>query len=134
LAALRNSLSVPKAIVVSSVLFGLFHVVAIDQLHFERLVPSTLLGLVLGWLCLRCGSALPGIVLHAVHNSLLLLAAQYQKELAAWGLGLDQSADIETAGLPASWLIAATIGTATGLAMVLVGTRRRSENQVTFRN
>jgi ABC-2 type transport system permease protein/sodium transport system permease protein len=124
LAAFQRSMSGARAVVLSSVLFGLFHLVAIDQLHFERLVPSTCLGLVLGWLCLRSGSALPGMLLHASHNALLLLAAYYQKELAELGWGLDQSADIETAGLPASWLVAAAIGTAVGFALVLFATRR----------
>ena len=68
------------------ILFGLFHLVAIEQLHFERLVPSTCLGLVLGWVCLRSGSALPGMLLHASHNAFLLMAAYYQR--AAGGLGL----------------------------------------------
>jgi ABC-2 type transport system permease protein/sodium transport system permease protein len=128
LAALKKSLSGRSAVLMSSALFGLFHLIATDQLHFERLVPSTLLGLVLGWLCLRCGSALPGMLLHATHNSLLLLAARFQKQLASWGLGLDQSADIETAGLPASWLIAAALGTAVGMAIIELGTKRRGDD------
>jgi hypothetical protein len=99
-------------------LFGLFHLVATDRLHFERLVPSTALGLVLGWLCVRCGSALPGMLLHATHNSLLLAAAHYQKELADLGWGLQESNDVQSAGLPTSWLVAAAIGTAIGFALV----------------
>jgi ABC-2 type transport system permease protein/sodium transport system permease protein len=126
MSAFQRSMSGARAVILSSVLFGLFHLVAIEQLHFERLVPSTCLGLVLGWVCLRSGSALPGMLLHASHNSLLLLAAYYQKELAAWGWGLDQSANIETAGLPASWLVAAAIGAAVGFALVALATRRRA--------
>ena len=118
LSALRNSLSATRAVLLSSVLFGLFHLVATDRLHFERLVPSTALGLVLGWLCVRCGSALPGMLLHATHNSLLLAAAHYQKELADLGWGLQESNDVQSAGLPTSWLVAAAIGTAIGGALV----------------
>jgi sodium transport system permease protein len=123
LSALRNSMPPTRAVMVSSILFGLFHLVATDRLHFERLVPSTVLGLILGWLCVRCGSTLPGMLLHAVHNSLLLAAAHYQKELADLGWGLDQSNDVQSAGLPASWLIAAAIGTAIGFVLVQFGTR-----------
>lgn len=126
LSAFRQTLSGFRAVVLSSVLFGLFHLVAIDHLHFERLVPSTCLGLVLGWLCLRTGSVLPGMLLHASHNTLLLMAAYYQNELAAWGWGLSQSAELETAGLPLTWILAATIGTGAGLGVVLLATRRRS--------
>jgi sodium transport system permease protein len=123
LSALRNSMSAARAIVLSSVLFGLFHLVATDRLQFERLIPSTALGLVLGWLCVRCDSALPGMVLHAMHNSLLLAAAHYQKELAQWGWGLSQSDDVQSASLPPSWLAAAAFGTTIGFALVWFGTR-----------
>jgi ABC-2 type transport system permease protein/sodium transport system permease protein len=123
LAALRTSMPPFRAILASSLLFGVFHLIATDQLHFERLVPSTMLGLVLGWVCVRCGSAIPGMLLHATHNSLLLLAARYQKELAGWGWNMGDAADIATASLPASWLIAAVIGTAMGVALVGLGTR-----------
>jgi sodium transport system permease protein len=126
MAAFQRSMSGARAVVLSAVLFGLFHLVAIEQLHFERLVPSTCLGLVLGWICLRSGSALPGMLLHACHNAFLLLAAYYQKELAAWGWGLNESVNVETASLPNSWLAAATIGTAVGLALVAFATRRRA--------
>jgi sodium transport system permease protein len=124
LSALRNSMSATRAVLLSSLLFGVFHLVATDRLHFERLIPSTALGLVLGWLCVRCGSVLPGMLLHAVHNSLLLAAAHFQKELADWGLGLEQTDDLQSAGLPASWLIAGAIGTAIGFALIQFGTRR----------
>jgi len=126
MAAFQRSMSGARAVVLSAVLFGLFHLVAIEQLHFERLVPSTCLGLVLGWICLRSGSVLPGMVLHACHNAFLLLAAYYQKELAAWGWGLDESVNVDAASLPKSWLAAATIGTAFGFALVAFATRRRA--------
>ena len=125
LSALERSMSGTRAVVLSSILFGLFHLVAIEQLHFERLVPSTCLGLVLGWVCLRSGSVLPGMLLHASHNALLLMAAYYQERLAAWGWGLNQSVNVDTASLPASWLIAAIIGAAIGFALVALATRRR---------
>jgi ABC-2 type transport system permease protein/sodium transport system permease protein len=125
LSALERSMSGTRAVLLSSLLFGLFHLVAIEQLHFERLIPSTCLGLVLGWVCLRSGSVLPGMLLHASHNSLLLMAAYYQERLASWGWGLDQSVNVETASLPASWLITATIGAAIGFALVALATRRR---------
>jgi sodium transport system permease protein len=124
LSALRNSMSATRAVLLSSILFGLFHLVATDRLHFERLVPSTALGLVLGWLCVRCGSALPGMLLHAIHNSLLLVAAHFQKQLIDWGWGLNETTDIQSAGLPTSWLVTATIGTAVGAALILLTTRR----------
>ena len=63
------------------------------------------------------------MLLHAIHNSLLLAAAHYQKELADLGWGLQESNDVQSAGLPTSWLVAATIGTTIGAALVWFGTR-----------
>ena len=123
LSSLRRSKSAPRAVLLSSALFGIFHLVATDRLQFERLAPSTALGLVLGWLCIRCGSLLPGMLLHASHNSLILAAAHYQKELAAWGLGLGKATDVRAAALPTSWLIAGAIGTVIGFAVIQLGTR-----------
>ncbi len=64
------------------------------------------------------------MLLHAIHNSLLLVAAHFQKELTALGWGLDETTDIQSAGLPPSWLIAAAVGTAIGFVLVQFGTRR----------
>jgi len=36
---------------------------------------STLLGVVLGWVCWRSGSVVPAVVLHTLHNSVLVLLA-----------------------------------------------------------
>lgn len=88
----------------SALLFGLFHLIARDGLAIERFLPSTLLGLVLGWVCLRAGSVLPGIVLHACHNSLLLLALHFQPELEIRGWGVD-----EQHHLPETWLAAGVL-------------------------
>ena len=68
------------------------------------------------------------MLLHAMHNSLLLAAAHYQKELADLGWGLEQSNDVQSAGLPTTWLVAATIGTAIGGALVWFGTRNLAIN------
>ena len=115
-----------RAVLLSSILFGLFHLVAIEQLHFERLVPSTCLGLVLGWVCLRSGSVLPGMLLHASHNWLLLMAAYYQERLVSCGAGASTNRSTWTRPrLPASWLVTATIGAAIGFALVALATRRR---------
>jgi ABC-2 type transport system permease protein/sodium transport system permease protein len=49
--SLRTLFSPWKTIILSAVLFGLFHVVAANVLAPERFLPSTLLGLVLGCCC-----------------------------------------------------------------------------------
>ncbi|MEX0818798.1 MAG: ABC transporter permease subunit/CPBP intramembrane protease, partial [Pirellulaceae bacterium] len=50
LGALRKSMRPVIAIGVSALLFGAFHVIATSVLSTERFLPSTMMGLLLGWL------------------------------------------------------------------------------------
>ena len=69
--------------------------------------------MVLAGICLRSGSVLPGMLLHAVHNSLLLSASYFMPELEQAGWGVE-----EESHLPLAWLAAATIGAAAGGLML----------------
>ncbi len=104
--AFRSGMSTSLAVILSSCLFGLFHVIA--TLSFERFAPTCFLGLVLGWVCYRTGSVLPGMVLHTIHNSLIILMQDFVKELAAMGIGTEADQHV-----PTSWLVGA------GLAITL---------------
>jgi ABC-2 type transport system permease protein/sodium transport system permease protein len=99
-----QQLSRPAAILISAVLFGLFHVVVGSVLAIERFLPTTLMGLFLGWLAYRTASIWPGIFLHAAHNGLLLMTAYYSDRLKNWGIGVE-----EQAHLPITWLITGSI-------------------------
>ncbi len=55
------------AIVLQAVIFGAIH------MNPSQMVYGTLYGVLLGWLCWRTGSLLPGIVLHVTNNSAVLL-------------------------------------------------------------
>ncbi len=101
------------AIVGSAIVFGLFHFIVTDGLAFERLIPSTLLGLALGWVRGQTASILPGVVLHGCHNGLLLTAAHYQVQLAAHGMGIDEGEH-----LAANWLAAAALAAVVGVLLV----------------
>jgi membrane protease YdiL (CAAX protease family) len=74
--ALRERWSAPLAIVVTSAAFGVLH---LDWLHS---VLAMLLGLWLGFITERAGSALPAVVAHVVNNVLftLLTAARVNVE------------------------------------------------------
>jgi ABC-2 type transport system permease protein/sodium transport system permease protein len=72
--AFRARAGARLTVVVTALLFGLFHFVT----QFDRLLPSTLMGLLLGWLCWQTRSVLPGMVLHAAFNTTLMLLAYYQ--------------------------------------------------------
>lgn len=118
LTALRTGMASALAIAMSAVLFGLFHVFVMDSLFFERFVPSTFLGLILGWVCYRTGSVLPGMLLHTIHNGLLLSMSSFTQELAAFGIGTENQEH-----LPRLWLIAAGVTVMISMTLILLGTR-----------
>lgn len=113
--ALEPRLTAWQTILSTGVIFGLFHLVAVDHLAIERLAPTTFLGLVLGWIRSRTGSILPGIIMHVCHNGLVAVAMYYEKQLTAQGWG---SAADEHQHLPITWLAAATVVAVLGLGMI----------------
>jgi sodium transport system permease protein len=98
------------AVVSSAALFALFHLVLGGVLAVERLLPSLLMGLVLGWLCWRSGSVLPGMVLHALHNGVLVLLGYYGPLLEERGWLAPGQED-----LPAGLLLASALAAGLGL-------------------
>ena len=69
LPGLVRRFGVPAAVVLSSGLFALFHVVP------GMLVPTFLLGAALAWIYLRTGSIWPSIMAHSLQNALALWLA-----------------------------------------------------------
>jgi ABC-2 type transport system permease protein/sodium transport system permease protein len=65
--ALRAHAGRRLTIVGSAFAFGLFHYLTM----FDRLIPSTALGLLLGWVCWQTRSVVPGMLLHAAYNACL---------------------------------------------------------------
>jgi len=122
--ALTKNRSACNAILLTAVLFGAFHVVT-SGMSPERFLPSTFLGLILGWVCWRTGSVLPGMLLHVCHNGLLLMIAYYRDELTARGWGVE-----ERTHLPISWLAAATVGITVGVAIIMVAGSKPVANEV----
>jgi ABC-2 type transport system permease protein/sodium transport system permease protein len=124
--AFRSRLNPWSSILGSAALFGLFHLVATDALAIERLVPSTLLGIVLGWTCHRTSSLFPGMVLHSFHNGLLTLLFYFLPQVQAAGWGIQ-----ERSHLPWTWLAVAAAGAAAGwLVLFLVTPSRPIGNEV----
>ncbi|HBE70046.1 MAG TPA: hypothetical protein DDW52_18015, partial [Planctomycetaceae bacterium] len=112
LGGLRQHLSPRAAIICSAIAFGLFHVVLAGGASPERLLPSTLMGLLLGWVAWRSGSIVPSIILHAIHNCSLLLLANSRDLLARWNLG-----QTEQEHLPWTLLLPCGIVFALGVAL-----------------
>lgn len=118
LTTLRTGMSNRLAIVLSSVVFGLFHVIA--TMSFERFLPTCFLGLILGWVASQSGSALPGMALHTIHNSLILLMQTFIKHLHWLGAGAESELRV-----PTIWLAGATIGVAVGIGLLAFGVHPR---------
>jgi ABC-2 type transport system permease protein/sodium transport system permease protein len=98
-----------------------------NLLAAERFLPSAFLGLILGWVCWRTGSVVPGMVLHVCHNGLLLMLSYYQKDLAERGWGIQ-----EQSHMPVTWLVAAGIALVAGLTTIWFGGKSQGDELVTM--
>ncbi|MCZ6539880.1 MAG: CPBP family intramembrane metalloprotease [Chloroflexi bacterium] len=74
---LLKRFGVGRALLLSSLLFGLFH---IDP---GAIVPTFALGIVLGWVYLKTGSIWPAMFVHALHNTVAVLIVRYGGETGA---------------------------------------------------
>lgn len=119
--SIRQRSSAALAILASAILFGLFHVIVKDALLLERLLPSTLMGIALGILMERSGSVLPGMLLHVLHNGLLITVSHFEEQLTAYGVGMS-----EQQHLPIRWIAAAAVPALAAFA-VLILSRRNNE-------
>ncbi len=90
---LLNSLRgrIPKwiAIILTGYIFGMFHASVFGLVAVERVASSTVLGIALGWLCWTTRSVFPGMLLHAVSNSLMISLMYFADQLRAWGYDPD---------------------------------------------
>lgn len=102
------------AISISAIVFGLFHVLSNSVVAMDRLLPTTLIGFVLGILSYRSGSIIPGILLHMLHNGFIAFLGYYQPTLSkfSWFPQVDAS-------IPTSWIIASAIVSAVGILILL---------------
>jgi ABC-2 type transport system permease protein/sodium transport system permease protein len=116
--ALRTTLSGVATVFASAIVFGVFH----ELLLPGRMLTSTFLGLVLGWVRFRTGSVLPGMLLHALHNCLLLSVIYNRPVFERWGWGKEAHEH-----LPITWLLASVVAIGVAAAMLVAATRRRGE-------
>jgi ABC-2 type transport system permease protein/sodium transport system permease protein len=107
LEALRGRLPGWAAIGATAALFGLFHASLGGLVALERIPPSTLLGLALGWLCWQSGSVLPGMLLHGLHNAWMLMLLTGPWRLPGQGQELMQVQPLAWPLVALSLLIAA---------------------------
>lgn len=108
-AAIATRCRAVGTIVITGTLFGVLHVVVRDSVLWERFFPTCFLGLILGVVRWRTGSVLPGILLHVLHNGLLLSLSDAPEWITRWGLDVEGRQH-----LPAGWLIGAAVLTVAG--------------------
>jgi ABC-2 type transport system permease protein/sodium transport system permease protein len=101
------------AVIGSAFLFSLMHVLTSNILSLERLLPSLFMGLALGLVAWKTQSLWPGILLHMLHNGLLLSIGHFKGQLKAWGIGLE-----ENSHLPALWLLGGCVAACVGLVLI----------------
>jgi len=118
--ALRSTSTSWQTIGVTALLFGLFHVILASALAIERFLPSTALGLVIGWVCWRTGSVFPGMLLHVVHNGFLNTLMYKKDRLVQMDL-LTQKQE----HLPIGLVAVSCMGVLLGAGLVSLASRRR---------
>lgn len=119
LGACRDRISPWLAIGATSLAFGLFHLSVGGLIAGERVLASTLLGAVLGCVAWRTRSVLPGMLIHATHNGIVLSMAYYQKELEAAKVLTEGPSDF----LPASWIVVSLVVSLAGAGLLWLSTR-----------
>jgi sodium transport system permease protein len=75
LSGLRHMGHTRRAIIISSVLFGVTHAI------FQQSIIATAVGVVIGYIAVQTGSIWPGMLFHVVHNSLTLATGHLTPEL-----------------------------------------------------
>ena len=111
LRGLRTRLDAVAAAAITGLLFGLFH------LDLYRLIPTAILGVLLSWIALECGSIVPSMLAHFCNNAILITLARSR---------LDQR--MESLSHRAITLIVLASLALVGVGLMLVrGTRRKRE-------
>lgn len=71
----ENALGIGAAIVVTGLVFGLFH------LRLTQLLPLATIGMLLGWMTVRSGSVFPAVLMHFMHNAGTVVAVHSRPDL-----------------------------------------------------
>lgn len=105
--------SAARAILVSAALFGFFHILSNSAISLDRLIPTTLMGILLGYVCYRSRSIWPGAILHMLHNGCLVFLGYFQPQLSQLSWFPEEGADI-----PMLWVVPAIVVSIIAVAMI----------------
>jgi len=117
LSGMRSKLSATMSVLVVSVLFGLLHV------SVYRLLPTTLFGLVAGYLVLRSGSIFAGMLFHFLVNAAVVFAST--DRIPAHVRSFLEGRQYMEKGFPAWLLAAAVVVFVAGVAILEITERTR---------
>lgn len=106
------------AIILSGLIFGLFHV------RLTQVIPLALLGMLLAWMTIRTGSLWPAIMAHFVNNAGSTLFATYFPEIA-----LDESLK---GTMPPLYLVGLSIIVTYFIVQSFQSINRQSEEGATY--
>ena len=81
--SLRAAMSPVATIIATGLLFGAFHLITTSGLGVSRVIPTTIMGFALGWICYKSGSVIPGMIFHCLNNMLGLSLAYFRDDLVA---------------------------------------------------
>ncbi len=102
-----------KAILVSAALFGFFHILSNSTISLDRLLPTTLMGVLLGYVCYRSKSIWPGAILHMLHNGCLVFLGYFQPQLSQLSWFPEEGADV-----PLMWVVPAIVVSLIAVGMI----------------
>jgi membrane protease YdiL (CAAX protease family)/ABC-type Na+ efflux pump permease subunit len=106
-----------QAIVLSAIVFGAFHTISSSVIAVDRFIPTSLVGLILGYVAYKSDSLLPGILLHAIHNACVSFLAHFQETLAK------QSWFPQDESIPWHWVAGGAVVAAIGMTIIVLGKR-----------
>jgi sodium transport system permease protein len=112
LRGLRSQLSPAASVLLTGLLFGLFH------LDVARILPASLLGVLLSFIALESGSILPAMLAHFTNNAILVVLSYYR---------LDERLANVTGVWAVASLVASVVLTSLGIGLVR-GSVKADEN------
>jgi ABC-2 type transport system permease protein/sodium transport system permease protein len=118
LSAMKTKMNTVRAVTLTALLFGLFHVITGNVLSPEKFVPTFLLGIVLGATASLTRSIWPGIVLHFSHNALVLWFSRLEKDQLTQWFG-------ESEHIPAIWIVAGGGIIIVGFSLLFLASRMK---------
>ncbi|MFO0942553.1 MAG: ABC transporter permease subunit [Pirellulales bacterium] len=120
-----HRLSAISAIVISSLLFSLFDMLASHVLSLDRFLPTLAVGLVLGWLSIRTSSIMPGIIIRLLVLGVPQVLDYFDKLIPAW-----EFMSNPRNRLPTSWNMIGLVCLVTGIVLLVLSTRREKQTNI----